>query len=83
MPMPAERLGVFSYAGLFGKAKPNDRSAPESLRTGPGSFRGIGIGERQIRRGTGRIEGQDLAQGVEQHQPAAMIGQLRIRVRPR
>ena len=44
----AERIGVFRYAGLFGKAKPNDRSAPESLRTGPGSFRGIGIGEQGL-----------------------------------
>jgi hypothetical protein len=36
------------HAGLFGKAKPNDRSAPESLRTGPGSFRGIGIGKQGL-----------------------------------
>src|SRR3984893_10434180 len=29
-------------------AKPNDRSASESVRTGPGSFRGIGIGEEGL-----------------------------------
>jgi hypothetical protein len=44
----AERRRAFSFAGLFGKSKPNDRSASESLRPWPGSFRRTGIGEREL-----------------------------------